>query len=824
MKLNAVYTITLLMLAFAWPAGGFCFDVSAQVDKTRITPADSVLLKIEIKGGKADLDMSVITDFKVMSRGTTSSYNYINGKSESSFSYQFILTPLSKGEVKIPPIKATKGNEQVFTKQIVITVKDEPMASGEVKDIFSKAEVSEKKPFVGQSCVYSLKFFTSRRLSGLGFETPPEFKEFSAKPFDKENNYTQNLDGVTFQVTEVNYLLFPAQPGVFTIDPAILVANVMVKSNRNSGVPSFFNDPFFSADSYTPLRVASNPVSLEVRPLPPYEGKNKFSGLVGRFSIQAELDKTFLKAGESATLTITLSGSGNIMDAGPPAVDMDQDAFKIYDDNPAETIELTQKGYEGEKIFKKALVPVNPGSYRIPAVSLVYFDTASASYQEISTQEISMSVTPSGDVRVVENQDTQSSANMPVVKKEVTMVNQDILEIKEGLEALEPFRQIRPAAFLLLIMAPAVLFSIISLFIRIRKKEDSFQKIMQDKAKRHFREASRMHCQDGELLSRLYSSLVAGVLSRAGKKGETLTLAEARSILEDTGAPPELTGEVSGLLEKIESARFGGKPINEKAAKALLAEVGRVIRMLCLIAVCLIFISGLPQSAAADPAADYINAVSQYKAGNFKDAAAMFEVLASDLKERPYLFYNTGNAFLKAGDLGRAVLWYERADRMIPGDPDLAFNLNYARSLVKDKNESSPDIFSILFFWDRWLPVFVIQGAAIFLSFLFFTWSALRQVQRKKIFSGFGLILCALFALVTLMVLVQYQQNAARLEAVIIQEEVAVRSGVSSTATQLFSLHAGTKVSVAEEREGYLKIRFSKDRVGWVKIGDALVI
>ena len=78
--------------------------------------------------------------------------------------------------------------------------------------------------------------------------------------------------------------------------------------------------------------------------------------------------------------------------------------------------------------------------------------------------------------------------------------------------------------------------------------------------------------------------------------------------------------------------------------------------------------------------------------------------------------------------------------------------------------------------------------------------------------------------MVTMMALVQYQQNAFNINAVIIEDEVFVRSGTTDTATKLFSLHAGTTVRVEDQREGYLKIRFSKDRIGWVKTAEALVI
>ena len=84
--------------------------------------------------------------------------------------------------------------------------------------------------------------------------------------------------------------------------------------------------------------------------------------------------------------------------------------------------------------------------------------------------------------------------------------------------------------------------------------------------------------------------------------------------------------------------------------------------------------------------------------------------------------------------------------------------------------------------------------------------------------------MCTAFVLITMMTAVLYYQRAFCPKAVIVQEEVAVRAGTTDTATVLFSLHAGTKVRVEDRREGYLKIRFSKDRIGWVKTVDAIVI
>ena len=287
--------LIIIVLFIAMP--GLCsgFNATAHVDKSRISQDDSILFKVEIDGGKADLDISAIQDFKVISRGTSSSLNYVNGKSEIKASYRYILLPLSKGRLKIPAIKATRKGQISFTEPIVIHVVEKVVDPDKVKALFARAFVAKDQFFSGEQIVFTLQFFTSRRLSGVGFEKSPEFKGFSSKQFEEEKTFTQNINGVRFNVTQVNYLLTPSNPGTFIIDPAVLIARVIVRSK--------FNDSFFLSDRSKPVRVVSNPVEIEIVPLPQYNGDGKFSGIVGNFDIISNIDQTSLEAGESATLT-----------------------------------------------------------------------------------------------------------------------------------------------------------------------------------------------------------------------------------------------------------------------------------------------------------------------------------------------------------------------------------------------------------------------------------------------------------------------------------------------------------------------------------------
>ena len=814
---------TVLVLVSFLPGTGFCFDVTAHVDKLKISKQDAVVLKVEVSGGKADLDLSMIKDFKVISRGSSSSYNYINGKSERKASYHYVLIPLKKGSLKIPAIKVVRDGQTSFTKQINIKVSDPVVSPDDVKALFVTAEAEKSRLFVGEQTVFSLKIFTSKRLSGLGFEKPPAFKGFSSKPFEKEKNYSQNINGVFYNVTQVDYIIIPQNPGIFHIDPAVLIARVIVESKHDSQFNSFFNDSIFSSNNFKPIRLMSNHVKIDVDSVPPYQGDDQFSGLVGIFNIEAEIDKTSLKAGESSTLTLKISGTGNIMDASLPQMDLDQDSFKVYDDSPLETIHLTQKGYEGAKVFKKAIVPVNPGDFLIKPVSLVYFDVDQKDFKRISTQKIFLTVSASQEMRTPVTR-LNGKRDKAVVKEEVSLVNKDILEIKEGFFVLENQQEMDFFFFVLMLSIPLILFSGIKLFIIFAKKDLSVEKIMEEKAKYHLKAAVKMDKEDRAFLGHLYSSLVAKIFSKGEKKGETITIKEAWTILNSADVDEAKIDGITALLETIESFRFSGGKIDENKALKLLAKTKQIMKLFCLAILCLTIFLASPQKVMADNNTLFLDGIKNYKQGNFKQAAINFKALAQTNIKNPYLYYNIANAYLKADDIGHAVLWYERAKLLAPNDPDLNFNLDYANTLVKDKKEEVMNIMDVLFFWDNMISLKTIQMTSIFFSFLFFTWAAARVVKKQKVLSGTGIILCSLFVLVTAVTGLNYYKRIMWQNAVIVQETIAVRSGVTDTSTKLFSLHAGTKVKVKQIKKQYLKILFSKGKVGWVKITDAIII
>lgn len=825
---KALYILCIFLgIMLVMPLPGHCFTVTAQVDKTRITDQDTVALQVVVDGGQADVDLSPVTDFEVTSSGTSTNRSYSNGEWTHQVIYQYLLVPRKSGVLKIPPLTISQGHETQVTQEIQILMSEPSPSQGETRQFFARASLSTGEMVLGQQAVYSLKLYAAINFSGATFN-PPGFQGLTAKELGQWKKYTQTMDGQTFRVNEMNYLIQPDSLGEIVIEPAIFMAQVPVGQNQNT-LDSFLNDSFFKRARTKQVRVVSNPVSLEVISLPAYSGDQPFSGLVGSFTMGATMDRTQLKVGESATLTIVIQGVGNIMDAGAVLPVLDPDQFKTYEDAPVETIQATEKGVAGKKVFRLVLVPKVPGLFTIPSMGLTFFDMETRAYKPIVTEPVALDIAPDSSPSQARAGSMDSGGTPKGIappKKEVVMLNRDILDIKEDFSILSSAGQFPFWVFTMMVLCPGVIFVGFSVFLGFRKKEKTIQTLMKEKARAHLKWAQKTDPGDPRFLTHVQAALNAAVLARGDKQAETVTRAEALAVLEKSQTDSETTDGVLALLDTMDAARFGGKIMDEHQSLACLAQVRDLVKVLGLV-FCLAITSifATPQVGhAADTTGLFIDGTQAYKAGEYKAAAQSFEAIATLGVKNPDLFYNIGNAYLKSDDLGHAVLWYERARRLAPRDPDLLFNLAHAQGLVKDKIESSLNVTDILFFWQGLISLKWLQFLALGSSLFFFLWAGVLQYKQKKVFSGTGTLIFILFCFLFLVVCLETHRIRADHEAVIVSQTVTVRSGTMETATPLFDLHAGTKVKVFGEKPGYLKIQVAKGKMGWVAKKDATVI
>ncbi len=216
----------------------------------------------------------------------------------------------------------------------------------------------------------------------------------------------------------------------------------------------------------------------------------------------------------------------------------------------------------------------------------------------------------------------------------------------------------------------------------------------------------------------------------------------------------------------------------------------------------------------------FLDGVEFYKSGRYQSAVDSFKGLADDGIENAELYYNLGNSYLKAEDVGRAILWYERALKLDGSDPDLIFNLSYARSLTKDVDTSKAGgVYRILFFWKYQLSRQTILGFALISNIIFWFLLILRVlIPSKRKALGVGAAVVALPMIVFICTaFYNYYETSQTPQAVILPGSVSVRSGLSDHATELFVLHAGTVVKVQKRQGEFLRISYAKDKIGWLK-------
>jgi hypothetical protein len=213
----------------------------------------------------------------------------------------------------------------------------------------------------------------------------------------------------------------------------------------------------------------------------------------------------------------------------------------------------------------------------------------------------------------------------------------------------------------------------------------------------------------------------------------------------------------------------------------------------------------------------------------FQKAALCFEaILREGGIENGKLYYNIGNCYLRMGDSGRAILNYLRAERMIPGDPYLMQNLNFARS--KAPHAAEPDLDGgrsrVLLFWlyDLGFP----EPAWIFLGFWGLIWTCRSAYLFYKKAWLRNAILGAAGAAVLVFALLAFQVylDSGPQPGVIVAESVMGCKGESFAYGPAFDrpLQSGTEFKLLEERSGWLHIMLPGSSTCWVPAFSAEIV
>jgi hypothetical protein len=568
----------MLLLLQPWAAVcALAIRVDAQVDRTTIAPGESILLHVTVTDGEGQVDVSNLTGFKVIPRGTSSSVQIINTQMTRETTHNYLLIPQTKGDLTIPALPVSVDGEPFATKPIKIRVMTDPQGSqaAQSREVWVEAELSHDAPYVGQQITYIFRFFNAVNVSDAKFE-PPEFSGFKTKEIKDRRSVRKIIDDREFAVTELYYILTPLTAGPLTIEPAALqVGIVKPDRRRRSAFDGFFDDKFFRPGQIETRVLQTDSLNARARPLPPLDPGLSFSGLVGKFELKTEMEKTNLNVGDSATLTVSIQGQGNLMDAQAPLLQPTGD-FKAYADSPEEEIITGREGSSGRRLFRTALVPIAAGQFQLPPVQLTYFDTQSESYQTLTADIPTL---------VVQATDTAQAApiiiapqSLPDIKKHVQFTGRDILPLKESLTALRSYRHLDIKIYLIYLLVPMLAYGIIALAKHWGRSDPKPAAIMKARATTALK--STKHCAPELFLTHLYQALTAAILSVAGRLGEALTWQEARTLMQHSGCSEEIAQKVTDLLTEIESLKYSGATLSQRQKSELMAHTRQMVKEL----------------------------------------------------------------------------------------------------------------------------------------------------------------------------------------------------------------------------------------------------
>ena len=814
----------------------------------------------DVRGFRAG---NIPDEFEVLmgpSTSTQSSFQMVNGhtSSTSSVTYTYIVVATKNGSFTIPPAHCTVDGKTVTSNEIHIKVSGQAQqggrqqsrqqsgGNGELRpagtaisgsDLFihvsaSKQHVREQEPILLTYKVYTLVGLT--QLSGK----MPDLKSFYTRevPLPQEKSFKiETFNGRQYRtVTWQQYVMFPQATGKLEI-PAITYDGIVVQQNRNvDPFEAFFN----GGSGYIEVKkqIKAPAITIQVDPLP--QRPANFSGGVGSFNISAQVDKTEVKANDPVNLRVVVSGVGNMKLLKQPVVKMPKD-FDSYDAKVTDKTKLTVNGLEGSIVYDFLAVPRHQGTFEIPAIEYTYFDTKANAYKTLRTEPFTLKVAKG---------DGQTTVSSFAGQEDVKELANDIRYIHTGNTAQHGVDEFFFGSTAYGVSLGVLLLIFVSLFVVFRRRAIENANLVKQRAgkankvavKRLKKAAKLMKAgKSGDFYDEVLRALWGYVGDKLNMPVDQLSRDNISQQLSAYNVSEETISQFIGALDECEFARYapgdatGNMNKVYDAAISAITQIANTMKksknttphMAVLLLLLLLPMTGMAATKATKAKADSLYAAEHYQQAAHEYEALLKKGISSDI------YYNLGNCYYRMDDMTRAVLNYERALLLSPGDRDVRLNLQLARSKTIDKIVPESEMFFVTWYrslvnlmsvdgWARTAIMSLVVALILALLYLFSD----RIWLRKLGFFG-GILLLLTFALSNLFAYQQKQALVHRSGAIIIHSAVNVKSTPAHNGTDLFILHEGTKVTITDDTmNDWKEIRVADGKEGWLQTKDIEVI
>jgi hypothetical protein len=418
-----ILLVALASIAVAQIARADSPSVTAVLSNSEATVGETVELQIKVTGpGDARPPEEISIDgLEIHSTGTSRQFEIHNFATSSSVTYDYTILPLRAGRFTIPPQTVRAGGKILRTPELALNVADAPgqppptrpgrsaqgtqsqsTSAGDL--VFAELIVPKKTAYVGEIVPVQIRMGFDARVHPRLTE-PPDItgQGFTAQKLQQSSQNLETLNGRPFEVVTFKTAIAAARAGKFEIGPVKAKAQVVVPRRRSAprsrspfdlfDLDDPFSDPFFSnpfaqVGERRDVQISSDPVALEVKPLPP-NAPPSFSGAIGSFTMATDAKPKSVQVGDPITVTTTISGRGNFDRVNAPLLKDDRGWHKYP---PSSKFKQDDEvGISGTKTFEMVVSP-NEKKQSLPVLAFSYFDPAKEQYVTLQSEPMAITV------------------------------------------------------------------------------------------------------------------------------------------------------------------------------------------------------------------------------------------------------------------------------------------------------------------------------------------------------------------------------------------------------------------------------------------------
>jgi tetratricopeptide (TPR) repeat protein len=752
-------------------------------------------------------------------------YSVLIGSSSTSKTvYSLELHPTKEGNFIIPAFEVTVNGARLQSSLITLKVLKGNSAPppGVPETAFIQLVPETNIIYLGQALPVELKCYCRDNVSS---QLP--LPQFGSDNFiiGELSNPHQRASRVMVGDTVYNFFSFHTtataiKTGAFTLGPATWTLIVF------SGQRDFFGRP---VDSHQ-ANFTSDTQEIRVLPVPTNGAPPSFSGAIGDFTLtQCDAGPTTVGVGDPITLKIKIVGQGAFDTVALPTNnEAGWREFKTYP--PTSKFESSDPlKIAGSKYFEQVITPENAEVKEIPPFAFSFFDPALNDFRTLTHPAIPLTV----HATAATPQPTVISTGTPPPDGQEQ--GEEIVHIKPMLGKV---RTVGPPLLqqpeFLAWQALAPLAWICALARRKQKEKlannprlrrqrqvaglvrkglaDLAQPATANDAETFYATVLRLlQEQLGERLDLPAPAITEAVLDDLPQKGlRSETLAHLHELFHACNqyryTPEHTSLEMTSLIPKVKTALQ-----DLQAMPALPTKAGFPLGVGILL-----LLLGAMTLQAEPMTATFNQANKLYEEGKFIQAASAYGKITQAGTVSTALYFNLGNAWLKAGQIGRAICAYRQAEALSPRDPDVRANLQIARSQAGANNAALPGNR-----WTRWVGRFTLNewtAAAGAVAALFFLVLTAREIWPAMKKSGAAWTACLGFASLGLAACLGVDADERLIEksSVVVVSEAVARRGPLPESQSVFTVHDGAELLVLGSDGDWLQVSDAARHIGWL--------